>query len=54
MALETYIMNLTLERGWIPYGQIIVGNDNSMLLQKKMGLCVSKEPLFWAAPDLIE
>lgn len=54
MALETYIMNLTLERGWIPYGQIIVGNDNSMLLQKKMGLCVSKEQLFWAAPDFLE
>lgn len=51
MALETYMLNLTLERGWIPYGQIIVGNEASMALQQKLGLCISRECLFWAESE---
>lgn len=47
-ALETYIMNLTLERGWTPYGQIIVGNEGSVALQQSLGLCLSKEQVIWA------
>lgn len=55
-ALETYIMNLTLERGWIPYGQIIIGNDASSALQQSLGMCLSKEYVFWSGksePDQI-
>ena len=36
-ALETYAFNRALENGWIPYGQIIVGNEASMRLQESMG-----------------
>ena len=44
-ALETYAFNRALENGWIPYGQIIVGNDASMRLQESMGLHFSKSPV---------
>ena len=37
-ALETYAFNRALENGWIPYGQIIAGNEASMRLQESMGI----------------
>ena len=46
-ALETYAFNRALENGWIPYGQIIVGNDASMRLQESMGLHFSKSSVYW-------
>ena len=33
--------------GWIPYGQIIVGNEASMKLQESMGLHFSKSSVYW-------
>ena len=47
MALETYIFNLAIEKGQIPYGQVIVGNEASMALQKKLGLYFSKTDIVW-------
>lgn len=48
MALETYLMNQALEQGMIPYGQIIVGNDVSTAMQQRLGLCISKERIYWS------
>ena len=46
-ALETYAFNRALENGWIPYGQIIVGNEPSMRLQESMGMHFSKSSVYW-------
>ena len=46
-ALETYAFNMALENGWIPYGQVIVGNEPSMKLQEDMGLYFSKTSVYW-------
>ena len=45
--LETYAFNRALENGWIPYGQIIVGNEPSMRLQERMGMHFSKSSVYW-------
>lgn len=47
MALETYCMNLAIERGEIPYGQIVLGNKPSISLQEKMGICFAKGTIVW-------
>ena len=52
-ALETYAFNRALENGWIPYGQIIVGNEASMKLQERMGLHFSKSSVYWMANNII-
>lgn len=41
-ALEIFMINLTLEMGWTPYCQVIVGNEASMNLQRSLGLYFSK------------
>lgn len=46
-ALETYIINLSLELGHTPFGQIVDGNEISMKLQESLGLCFSKTKVFW-------
>ena len=40
-------MNLAIERGEIPYGQIVLGNEPSISLQEKMGICFAKETIVW-------
>lgn len=47
MALETYCMNLAVERGEIPYGQIVLGNEPSIGLQQKLGICFAKGTIVW-------
>lgn len=47
MALETYMFNQAIEKGWIPYGQVIIDNEKSFKLQEKMGLYCSKESVYW-------
>lgn len=47
--LQTYLTNLELNRGHIPYGQVFDGNAPSLALQRKLGFQLSKEPLYW--PD---
>lgn len=47
MALETYCMNLAIERSEIPYGQIVLGNKPSISLQEKMGICFAKGMIVW-------
>lgn len=46
-ALETYSINYMLEQGYIPYGQVVVGNEVSLALQKSLGLCFSKQQVFF-------
>lgn len=46
-ALETYLINYCLERGYTPFGQVVVGNEISKLLQESLGLCFSKSRVYW-------
>lgn len=46
-ALETYMINLSLEKGMTPYGQVSVDNEVSRNLQESLGLCFSKQPIYW-------
>lgn len=46
-ALETFMINLHLSMGYTPYGEIVVDNEASLELQNKVGLCMSKEVLYW-------
>lgn len=47
VALETYLSNLFIGQGMTPYGQVVVGNDISCGLQRRLGLCFAKENVFW-------
>lgn len=46
-ALEIHYLNKLLERGRIPYGQIIVGNEASVQLHKKLGFTFSNDTVTW-------
>lgn len=46
-ALEAYMVNLFLERGFTPYGQVGTDNPASEKMQEKLGLCFSREEIFW-------
>lgn len=45
--LQRAAINLALERGQIPFGQVIDGNEASLSLQRKLGMSVSTSTLFW-------
>ncbi len=47
MALEIYLINRSLQRGQIPYGQIQADNVVSQQLQNKLGLYLSKTCVYW-------
>lgn len=46
-ALETYAVNVSLEQGFTPYGQVKEGNEISLRLQESLGLCFSKTQVYW-------
>ena len=46
-ALEIYLRNEALRRGWTPYGQIFVGNEPSRQLQRSLGMIVSDDAIYW-------
>ena len=46
-ALMAYQVNWCLERGYVPFSQIFLGNEASLRLHQKMGFTVSEKPLFW-------
>lgn len=46
-ALEIEMIRRTLEKGYIPFGQVVVGNTASHELQKKLGLTKSEGTIFW-------
>lgn len=45
--LESYMINVRLSKGLLPYGDIIVDNEASFGLQRKLGLKVTKEIFYW-------
>ncbi|MBQ7360729.1 MAG: tRNA (guanosine(37)-N1)-methyltransferase TrmD [Lachnospiraceae bacterium] len=45
--LECYLINYALKQGWTPFGQVDVTNLASWKLQEKLGLCLSKNSLWW-------
>ena len=45
--MEKFLINSLLEKGLTPYCQIIEGNTASLNLQRKLGLDISENMLFW-------
>lgn len=46
-AMEKYMFAKKIKEGFIPFGQVILGNDASFSLQKKMGLTMSDNIITW-------
>lgn len=47
VSLEAHAVNRTLEKGWTPYGHVMVGNQESFALQEKLGLYRSDRTVWW-------
>lgn len=47
IALESYQINRFLAEGRVPFDQVIVTNDKSRSLQRKLGLVLSQETITW-------
>ena len=45
--MEKYLINSLLDKGLTPYCQIIEDNTASLLLQRKLGLDISTNKLYW-------
>lgn len=45
--LEGYMVNHMLEKGLVPFGQIVSNNEKSMALHKKLGFEISEDKLYW-------
>lgn len=46
-ALESFINEYELERGFVPYGQIDINNEKSLSMQRKLGMTISAGHVFW-------
>lgn len=46
-SLEAYCVNRCLEKGWIPYGQVVEGNAASEGLQEKLGFYKAESAIYW-------
>lgn len=46
-ALVMGMVRRQMQKGAIPFGQIIEGNEPSLRLQKKLGFSFSGEPVYW-------
>ncbi|MBR1853316.1 MAG: tRNA (guanosine(37)-N1)-methyltransferase TrmD [Lachnospiraceae bacterium] len=46
-SLEAFCINRQLEMGFVPYGHIDADNTVSVQIQKKLGLYLSKERIWW-------
>ena len=45
--LERFMINEMLDRGEIPYGEVVLGNTASVRLQEKLGFDISQEIITW-------
>ena len=45
--MEIFMIRHMLEKGLLPFCQVVVGNEKSMKLQKKMGLTFSERHVYW-------
>lgn len=46
-ALHTYMINKMLALDWMPYSQVMVGDEISAGLQRSLGMYMSKTPIIW-------
>ena len=46
-ALEKIYIAETMKKGFVPFGQVERNNKPSLLLQKKIGMTVSDDPICW-------
>ena len=46
-ALEAFLIDWHLQRGWVPWCHVIDGNDASTALQKKLGMTRADWPDIW-------
>ena len=46
-ALEAWVIDWHLRRGWVPYGHVIEGNKASAALQQRLGLTKAELPAIW-------
>lgn len=51
LALEAKNLNRRLSEGRIPFGHVVVGNEKSMGLQKKIGMEFSEKIVTWVFSD---
>ena len=45
--LESFMISRMLERGLLPYCQVEVDNEKSLALQRKLGMTLSRENIYW-------
>ncbi|MGL5439672.1 MAG: GNAT family N-acetyltransferase [Filifactoraceae bacterium] len=45
--LEQFLNNHIIHKGWTPFGQVEDTNHKSLALQKKLGMDVSEEKIYW-------
>lgn len=50
-ALEARVINRRLSEGRIPYDHVVVGNEKSMCLQRKIGMELSEKIVTWVFSD---
>lgn len=50
MAMEVFLLNDDLNKGYVPYGQVFVTNEKSINLQQKLGMTQSKGQICWTFP----
>ncbi len=50
MALEQVMIGKQLERGRLPYGEIVKDNTASIRLQKKAGMITDEKLTYWYFP----
>ena len=50
-ALEAHMIDHLLTQGRTPYGQIVVGNEASLGLQRRLNMEISKDRLVWLFRD---
>lgn len=46
-ALESYVINILLEKGRVPYGHVISDNHISFEMQKRLGLTFAEGFMYW-------
>lgn len=46
-ALESYLVNLMVTKGWTPFCEVFADNINSMNMQRKLGFELSERYLSW-------
>ena len=45
--LESFMINLQLDRGYTPFGQVVMGNEASMALQRSLGFELADGVVSW-------